>query len=274
VRALAAARGYARHQKDAASPRVEVVGVRRRHARALAQAELGGVSKGTSVRLASDKAHELLSAYGLDVWPATRVHDLESARAAAASIGWPVALKASDELLRHRADLGGVRLDLSNDTDLVEAYTSITERLATLGRRNVSLEVQRMAPTGAACVVTGVEDELYGPIISFGLAGDAVELLDDVVYRIPPLTEADVAALVRAVGASPRLLGYRGLPPLDVAALEEVIERISVLKEELPEVRSVVLHPVLVSEHGLAILSATVDLLAAERGDTARRTLP
>ncbi|WP_156250490.1 GNAT family N-acetyltransferase [Pseudactinotalea terrae] len=274
VAALAAARGYARRRNDPDSPRVEVVGARRREARALTHGELAGVPAGTSVRLSSEKASALLAAYGLDVWRATKVADLEAARAAAAQIGWPVALKAADEVLRHRADLGGVRLDLSGDAELTEAYTSITERLDALGRHNVSLEVQAMAPTGAACVVTGVEDDLYGPIIGFGMAGDAVELLDDVAYRIPPLTEADVADLVRAVRASPRLLGHRGLPPMDVAALEDVIGRVSVLKDELPEVRSVTLNPVLVAEHGLAILSATIDLLAAERGDTARRTLP
>lgn len=274
LRALAAARGYSRRRDDRDSPRVEVVGARRRQARALAQAELAGVSAGTSVRLSTEKANQLLAAYGLDVWPATKVTDLAAARDAAASIGWPVALKASDEVLRHRADLGGVRLDLSSDAELTEAFRSITERLTGLERPGASLEVQRMAPTGAACVVAGLEDELYGPIISFGLAGDAVEMLDDVAYRVPPLTEADVADLVRAVRASPRLLGYRGLPPMDVAALEDVIERLSVLKEELPEVRAVALNPVLVSEHGVAILSATVDLLAAERGDTARRVLP
>ena len=141
---------------------------------------------------------ELLAAYGIEVWPATRVSDLEQARAAAATIGWPVALKAADEVLRHRADLGGVRLDLSGDAELTEAYRSITERLGTLGRHNVSIEVQAMAPTGAACVVTGLEDELYGPIVGFGMAGDAVELLDDVAFRIPPLTDADVANLERA----------------------------------------------------------------------------
>ncbi|WP_420113696.1 acetate--CoA ligase family protein, partial [Pseudactinotalea sp.] len=229
---------------------------------------------GTSVRMPSDKAAELLAAYGLAVWPSTRVGDVDAALAAASSIGWPVALKAADEVLRHRADLGGVRLDLSTPAELTEAFGSLRQRLASLGRHNVAIEVQRMAPSGAACVVTGIEDDLYGPILSFGLAGDAVEMLDDVAYRVPPLTEADVADLVRAVRASPRLLGYRGLPPMDVAALEDVIERLSVLKEELPEVRAVALNPVLVGEHGAAILSATVDLLAAERGDTARRALP
>ncbi|WP_420111614.1 GNAT family N-acetyltransferase, partial [Pseudactinotalea sp.] len=152
LRALAAARGYARRRDNRQSPRVEVVGAQRRKARALAQAELAGVSRGTSVRLSTDRANELLAAYGIDVWPATRVSDLASARAAAAAIGWPVALKAADELLRHRADLGGVRLDLSSEAELTEAYRSITARLTGLERPGVSLEVQRMAPTGAACV--------------------------------------------------------------------------------------------------------------------------
>src|SRR5690606_18569563 len=105
VAALAAARGYARRRDDPDSPRVEVVGARRREARALTHGELAGVPAGTSVRLSGEKANELLAAYGLDVWRATKVADLDAARAAAAEIGWPVALKAADEVLRHRADL-------------------------------------------------------------------------------------------------------------------------------------------------------------------------
>lgn len=274
VAALAAARRHARRRDEAESSRVDPPDIRRRHARALTQEHLLGVPAGTSVRMPNDRAGELLAAYGLTLWPATRVTDVEAAVAAAVSIGWPVALKAGDEVLRHRADLGGVRLDLSTPDEIADAFASISDRMASIGRRNVALEVQRMAPTGAACVVTGVEDELYGPIVGFGLAGDAVEMLDDVEYRIPPLSAADVADLVRAPRAAPRLLGYRGLPALDVAALEDVVARVSVLKEELPEVRAVALNPVLVSENGAAILSATVDLAPSERGDMERRALP
>lgn len=273
VGALAAARRHARGH-DRGGPRVDPEGVRRREARALARSHLLGVPEGSSVRLPADATRELLGLFGLTVWPSTRVGTLDEALAAAAEIGWPVALKAADEVLRHRADLGGVRLDLSSVEELTEAFASVSQRLSALGRRNVALEVQRMAPQGAACVVTGLEDPLYGPIVGFGLAGDATELLDDVAYRIPPLSDAEVRGMIRAVRAAPRLLGYRGLPSLDVAALEDVVARLSVLKEELPEVRSVALNPVLVSEDGLAILSATVDLAPAERGDAARRTLP
>lgn len=274
VAALGAARSCARRGEEVPGRGVDPGKIRRRRARALVDAELLGVPAGTSVRLSPERATELLDHYGVHVWPATRVTDVEGALEAAASIGWPVALKASDELLRHRVDLGGVRLDLSTTAELTEAVTAMTDRLVRLGRTHVTLEVQRMAPTGAPCVVTGVEDQLYGPIVSFGLAGDAVEVLDDVAYRVPPLTDADVGALVRGVRAAPRLLGYRGLPPLDVAGLENVIARVSVLKDELPQVRALALNPVLVSERDVAVLSATIDLAPAERGDLARRALP
>jgi len=274
VTALAAARSHARRLDEPESTRVDPPDIRRRHARALTHEQLLGVPTGTSVRMPNERASELLACYGLTVWPATRVNDVEAAVAAAVSIGWPVALKAGDEVLRHRADLGGVRLDLSTAEEVADAFGSISDRMAAIGRQHAAIEVQRMAPTGASCVVTGVEDDLYGPIIGFGLAGDAVEMLDDVAYRIPPLSAADVADLVRAPRAAPRLLGYRGLPALAVDALEDVVARVSVLKEELPEVRAIALNPVLVSENGLAILSATVDLAPAERGDMARRALP
>src|SRR5690606_41698076 len=78
---------------------------------------------------------------------------------------------------------------------------------------------------GVACVLRAIEDRLFGPVVSFGVAGDASELLGDVAYGIAPLTTGDVARLVRTVRAAPRLFGYRGSPPLDVAALEDVVGR-------------------------------------------------
>src|SRR5699024_4310324 len=198
--------------------------------------------------------------------------------AAGQELGWPVALKVADEALRHRTDLGGVRLDLASARELRGAHATMLARVRRLGRveghADPVFEVQAMAEAGAACVLRAEEDPLYGPIISFGLGGDAVELLGDVSYRVPPLTEADVASLITSVRAAPRLLGHRDLPPADIAALSDVIGRVSVLKEELAEVARVELNPVLVPESGAVILSAVVDLAHPDRGDTARRVLP
>ena len=128
-----------------------------------------------------------------------------------------------------------------------------------------------MAPHGSACVVRSAEDPLFGPVISFGLAGDATDLLGDTTYGVPPLTDVDVAQLVRSPRAAPRLFGYRGLPALDVAALEDVVARVSVLADGVPELRRLALNPVVVAEHGAVVLSAAATLAHADRSDATRR---
>ncbi|SEE03436.1 GNAT family N-acetyltransferase [Ruania alba] len=274
VAGLAQARGYQRWRESGRGTRLDFDDVDRQAAKNLVQAELTGLPAGTTKRLSPERTRELLISHGVQTWSERRVASLDEALAAAAEIGWPVALKTAEELLRHRSDLGAVRLDLSTPTELTDAYRQAEARVRTLTGRPTTFDVQAMAPPGVACVVRAAEDPLYGPIISVGLAGDAVELLGDVSYRVPPLTDEDSSDMVRSLRASPRLLGQRGLPPLDVAALEEVIGRVSVLKDELAEVSELELNPVLVSESGVAILGMHVDVAQPQRGDAARRVLP
>jgi acyl-CoA synthetase (NDP forming) len=135
--------------------------------------------------------------------------------------------------------------------------------------------VQAMAPAGVACVVRSAEDPLFGPMVSFGLAGDAVDLLDDVAHGIPPLTDVDIAALVSTVRAAPRLYGYGGTPPADVDALEDVLARVAVMADDLPELAALELYPVVVAEQGASVLHASVRLRpAGRRADALRRALP
>lgn len=272
--ALAAARGYHQWRHQDRGHRVDPEGIDRRGAKELVQSALADLPAGSSKRLTARHAARLLDCYGIPVWPERQVHSAAEALAAAEELGWPVALKPADEVLRHRTDLGGVRLDLSTPEELAEAYAVAAARVRSIIGQDCAFDVQPMAPPGAGCVVRAAEDELYGPIVSVGLAGDAVELLGDVSYRVPPLTETDVAEMIRSLRAAPRLFGHRGMPPLDVAALEDVIARASVLKEELAEVATVVLHPVLVGERTAAVLGVRVDVAHPQRGDVARRVLP
>ncbi|MEU4384080.1 GNAT family N-acetyltransferase [Promicromonospora sp. NPDC023805] len=221
-------------------------------------------------------ATELLACYGLTLWGSRSVRTADEAVDAAEELGWPVALKIAAPALRHRADLGGVRLDIADAEDLREdAERMLAAAASLLPAPDPVLEVQAMAPTGVACVVRSVEDELFGPVVSFGLAGDAVDLLDDVTHGVPPLTDVDVARMVRGVRAAPRLFGYQGAPAADVAALEDVLARVSVMAEDLPELASLELYPVAVAERGAAVLHATIRLRPAERRtDAPRRALP
>ncbi|UZN05031.1 GNAT family N-acetyltransferase [Cellulomonas sp. S1-8] len=232
-----------------------------------------GATDGAPVTLDPDQVAELLAAVGVHVWPALRVHDADAAVAAAQTLGWPVAVKTTVPALRHRADLGGVRLDVADEAELRADVAGVLALAAghDPGPDVPPLEVQAMAPHGVACVLRSVEDPLFGPVISFGVAGDAADLLGDVAYGVPPLTDVDVADLVRTPRAAPRLFGYRGLPALDVAALEDLVARVSVLADALPDVRSLELNPVVVSPHGLAVLGAYASVAPADRADAARR---
>ncbi|WP_456787340.1 GNAT family N-acetyltransferase [Cellulomonas sp. P5_C5] len=272
--ALGHAARYARWRDSDRGRPLHPEGAETRAARRLVAGWLGADASGdTALALDSSQVAQLLATVGVPVVPSTRVHDADDAVAAAERIGWPVALKTTVPALRHRADLGGVRLDVEDEAELRADVAQVLALAAGFETTDGDepLEVQAMAPHGSACVVRSVEDPLFGPIISFGLAGDASDLLGDVAYGVPPLTDVDVSELVRTARAAPRLFGYRGLPALDVAALEDLIARVAVLADDLPELRSLELNPVVVSEHGVAVLGARAAVSRADRADATRR---
>jgi acyl-CoA synthetase (NDP forming) len=272
VWAAAAVVGYAQWREEDHGTHVAYEGLDRDRARALVEdAPDGPLDPATTA--------QVLACYGVRVWAAEAVHDVDEAVAAAARLGYPVAVKGTSPALRHRADLGGVRLDLGSERELRAAVaalrTTVRDVLGpdALASGNAPFEVQRMADTGVACVVRSGEDPLYGPVVSFGLGGDAVDLLGDVAYGVPPLTDVDVAAMVRRVRAAPRLFGYRGTPPVDTDALEDLLGRVSVLADDLPELASLELNPVVVAPTGAAVLSATATVARGRRSDALRREL-
>jgi acyl-CoA synthetase (NDP forming)/GNAT superfamily N-acetyltransferase len=227
---------------------VDTEGGRRLVAAALAAHPAGGALPDTD-------AAALLTAYGVDVVPSVRCSDAALAVAAADALGYPVTLKAADGYLRHRVDLGGVRLDLGGPDDVRAAYAGIVA-LTPDGPHEVL--VQPMCPPGVACLVEVVEDPSFGAVVGFGLSGVATELLGDVAWRAAPLTDADAHALVRAPLAAPMLFGHRGATPADTAALADLLLRLGLLADEIPEVRSVELRPVLVNATGLSVLHADI----------------
>ena len=217
-------------------------------------------------------AADLLGHYGISVLESVPFITAEQAQAAAERLGWPVALKTMDATLRHRLDLGGVRLNIEDAASLHRNIVQMQKLLEPYG--TFGMEVQAMAPVGQSCTLRAIEDPLLGPVVSFGLAGDAVNLLDDWAHRVPPLTGADVSELVRAPRAARKLFGYQGLPPVDVAALEDLLSRLAVLKDEHPEIALVEFNPVLVGPAGLTILAADVRIAnPAQRTDSARRAM-
>nr|WP_042394151.1 GNAT family N-acetyltransferase [Streptacidiphilus carbonis] len=255
VRALAhAVRHSAWRRGNADTGRIpELDGVAEGPARRLVATAL---SSAPVVRLDDTASAALLGHYGIRVLRARPAADEQSAVAAAAQLGYPVALKATSAGLRHRPDLGSVRLDLANETELRRAHRETT---ALLGP-DAGLVVQPMAARGVDTTVSALVDPAVGAILSFGLSGAASELLGDLAHRLVPATDRDVAALVREIKAAPLLFGWRGAEPVDTDALEELLLRVSQLVDDLPEVAALSLEPVVVAPRGLAVLGASVRL--------------
>ncbi|MFT4011606.1 MAG: acetate--CoA ligase family protein, partial [Nocardioidaceae bacterium] len=115
----------------------------------------------------------------------------------------------------------------------------------------------------------GIEDPLFGPIVTFGVSGPAIELLGDRAYRIPPLLSGDAASMVREIKAAPLLTGYRGSQPIDLEPVEDLLVRIAQLKNDLPQVTMLDLPLVLAGAAGAPVLTARVqvDPVADTRSD-------
>ncbi|MEU4209122.1 GNAT family N-acetyltransferase [Streptomyces sp. NPDC026206] len=277
VRALAEAVRYARWRRQAVAPGrvpeyedIDEAG---------AAADIGvllkahGATAPRAVTLSAADTQRLLARYGIAVLPALPAPDPGSAVRAAHRLGFPVALKPTAPHLRHRADLGGVRLDLGGEAELRRAYAELTELLGK--PEEIRLVVQSMAPRGVDTVVRATIDPAAGAVLSFGLAGAPSLLLGDTAHRLVPATDRDAAELIRSIRTAPLLFGWRGSAPVDTPALEELLLRVSRLVDDHPEVVGADLEPVIVAQHGVHVLGASIRLAPPPaRTDLGPRSLP
>ncbi|MEV6944583.1 GNAT family N-acetyltransferase [Streptomyces sp. NPDC051172] len=272
VRALGEAVKYAQWRRDSADPGkvpeyedIDEKGAARLIGRMLA--------RGQGLTLGTEDTCELLGQYGIPVRRAVPAFTPDDAARAADTLGYPVALKATAPHLRHRADLGGVRLDLADEEQLRRAYAELTELFGK--PEELRPVVQGMAPRGVDTVIRAVIDPAAGAVLSFGLAGAASQLLGDMAHRLVPVTDREATSLVRSIRTAPLLFGWRGSTPVDTPALEELLLRVSRLVDDHPEVVAVTLEPVVVAPRGLTVLGASVRLAPPPaRDDLGPRTLP
>ncbi|MFF7815107.1 GNAT family N-acetyltransferase [Streptomyces sp. NPDC007945] len=278
VRALAEAVRYAQWRRQAADPgrvpeydSIDESGAAAFIDRVLRERGAGQESRG--VGLTAEETGALLGRYGIALRPTLPAPGPDAAVAAAAVLGYPVALKTTAPHLRHRPDLGGVRLDLATEQQLRTAYAELTEALGK--PEELQPVVQAMAPRGVDTVIRAAIDPAVGAVLSFGLAGAASDLLGDTAHRLVPATDQDAAELVRSIRTAPLLFGWRGSAPVDTPALEELLLRVSRLVDDHPEIVSVVLEPAVVGPTGVSVLGAAVRLAPpAPTTDLGPRRLP
>jgi acyl-CoA synthetase (NDP forming)/GNAT superfamily N-acetyltransferase len=265
VRALARVVEYAAWRAEPLGEPVPPDAVDAPGARALVTRVLADDGAGRD--LSFDELHELLTYYGIDLWNREAVGTEDEAVAAAERLGYDVVLKATAEHLRQRPDLAHVWRNIDTEEEMRDAWRTMQELIDHPG--SAGFIVQRGAGAGVPVCIGGMEDPLFGPVVSFGVSGPATELLGDRAYRIPPMHSGDASDMVREIRAAPLLFGYRGSEKVDVDAIEHLLLRVAQLKNDLPQVRSLELTLVLAGVHGATVLNARgrVEPVADARSD-------
>jgi acetyl coenzyme A synthetase (ADP forming)-like protein len=259
AKALARTAQYGRWRNQPLGHVPVLPGVDARAARAVVE---GALQTRGDAWLAPDEVVRLLAAAGIALPPSRLVPTPEEAAMAAAEIGFPVATKIVSQALTHKSDVGGVALGLASPAEVRSACERMQAAMPP-GADLAGFLVQQMVEGGVETIVGVVDDPSFGPLVGFGLGGTTVEVLNDVALRITPLTDTDAREMVHSIRGLPLLQGYRGRPPADLEALEELLLRISWLVEEVPQVAEMDLNPVKVFEPGRGL--APVDVRIAVR---------
>ena len=257
--------GLVRHAEWRREPRGEfprLEGVRRSEA-----AELLAPAVAEGGRwLDQEEVSALLECWGVPLVEQRVVRGPVSAGRAAAELGGPVVLKASGTGILHKTELGAVELGLFGEEEVIRAARRMARRLRAHGVPPERFVVQRQAAGGVEMLAGITSDPLLGPLVACGAGGTAVEVLGDVAVRLAPLTDLDANRMVRSLATFPLLDGYRGAPPADLPALEELLLRLAALAEAHPQVAELDCNPVVVAEHGAVVLDARVRVEPSQPG--------
>lgn len=208
------------------------------------------------------ESKQLLAEAGIPTTAARLARSREQAVAIAGEMGFPVVLKVVSEDIPHKSDVGGVQLNLADADAVAAAYDRVMEnvRAARPEARIDGVSVQRQARPGTEVIVGMTKDPQFGPVLMFGLGGVLVEVLKDVAFRIVPLAPRDAREMVREIKGFPLLQGYRGSEPADLAALEDLVLKVSDFVERHPEIDELDLNPVFAYRDGVVAVDARVIL--------------
>ena len=196
----------------------------------------------------------LLNDFGVPINPARRANDESAVLAAAAELGYPVALKSARPGLLHKTEQGGVRLNLQSEKSLLEAYAEMSQRLGP------DVLISRMVSgPGIEMLLGVVRDEQFGPLVMLGFGGILVETLHDVAAALPPFPPATARRLVDGLKKRRLLDSHRGMPAADIDSFCAAAANLSVLAADLAGVvEEIDVNPVLVRPDGCLALDALV----------------
>ena len=235
------------------------------HDRAAVQAVLDGARAAGRVSLTSTESKQVSDAYGISIPQEGLATSSDKAATLAEEIGYPVVLKVSSKDILHKTEAGGVLVNVTTAADVSKGYDTIIKN-AQAFKSNAEIagvQVQQMLPPGQEVIVGAVTDPSFGKLVAFGLGGILVEVLKDVTFRLAPASHEDALSMIDGIKAAEVLRGVRGSEPVNRDALATLIENVSALIADFPEIHELDLNPVLATSESVTAVDVRI-LLAQE----------
>jgi acyl-CoA synthetase (NDP forming) len=202
--------------------------------------------------LTAPEAKGICDAYGITVPKEGVASDAPAAARLATAIGFPVVMKIVSPQILHKTEAGGVVVGVRDAEQAAEAFAGIIANARRYDPKASidGVQVQQMLSGGQEVIIGAVTDPAFGKLVAFGLGGILVEVLKDITFRLAPATREDALSMLDGIAAAEILRGVRGADPVDREALASMIERVSRLVADFPEISELDLNPVFASRHG------------------------
>ncbi len=204
----------------------------------------------------------VLAAFGIPVTQCVLTRSASEALVNAQALGFPLAMKIHSKDITHKSDIGGVRLGLSNAAAVQSAFKDMMDSAARhcpdADIEGVVLQRMHSPPHGRELLAGIISDAVFGPVITFGLGGTAVEIMRDQAMALPPLNSLLIKDLVGRTKAAKLLKQFRNMPEANMQAVESILLRMSSMACELPWIKELDINPLVVDEHGVMALDARI----------------
>jgi 4-hydroxybutyryl-CoA synthetase (ADP-forming) len=202
--------------------------------------------KDNKCQLGQDEVQKILECYGFKFPESRLAENVDKALKIAKKLGYPVVLKIDSPDILHKSDVGGIIIDIRNDTELKKGYKTLLERVRNHNRKAKinGVQVQKMVKGGKETILGVTLDPNFGPLVMFGMGGIYVEVIRDVSFRIVPVSDVDAVEMIDELKGSSLLRGIRGERAINQKSIVEHIQRLSQMVTDFHEIEQMDMNPI------------------------------
>ena len=214
------------------------------------------------------ESKRVLAAWGVPVNRTELASDLSEAVKVAREVRYPIVLKIASPDIIHKSEAKGVKVGLSSELELRQSFGELIDNARAYKRdaKILGLTIQEYLPPAREVIVGALQDPSFGATVMFGLGGVWVEVLEDISFRLAPLSAEDAREMIQEIKGYPVLAGIRGTPPADVGALVDIIQKVGQLAHEFSEITEMDLNPIFAFDDGKGAVVADARIILVESG--------